>query len=334
MCFRIEGTVVTHVGRVRSNNEDNYYLFGSYRYNTELQQYKEIKRVCLGQETVAVFDGMGGENAGEVASLIAAKVYSPCGREHMLEEMICQMKAANEKICGEMRKSSVGRMGTTAVALYMDSNMAMCCNVGDSRCYLMRNGILRQLSVDHSEARQMIEMGILSPEKARRSKSWHKLTQHLGIFPEEFVIEPYISEEIILQNGDIFLLCSDGLTDMVMDEEIQMILGKEQSAECMADELTQTALAYGGKDNITAMVLQVKEEEIGQKINDKSKVFVKILKSIGVLLICALVSAILVLLNYQKEHVQNRTVEEEDAVIVDEQELSVSDVENAKEKEE
>ena len=252
----IEGAVVTDAGKLRSGNEDNYYLFGNYRYDVNVSSKKEGRTAFTKQALAAVYDGMGGEEAGETASLIAARSFLPCKAEDLREEASRQVRCANEAVCREM-KNRGGRIGTTAVMLYINEGMATCCNVGDSRCYIMRDGILRQISIDHSEAENMIRMGVLKPEEARKSKSWHKLTQHLGIFPDEFVIEPYFSEQIMLQEGDIFLLCSDGLPDMLMDDEIAEILGSIQDTEGAAVRLVESALQHGGRDNVTAMVLRV-----------------------------------------------------------------------------
>lgn len=257
MNWKIESAVSTDAGKRRKGNEDNYYLFGSYKSDTSINAKKEIRTVSAEHALAAVYDGMGGEEAGEIASLMAAKYFSPCALENVKKEAVCQVEAANKAICEEMQKRGVNRMGTTAALLYLDSGRAICCNVGDSRCYFIRDGTLRQLSVDHSEAENLIRMGVLERSAARESKSWHKLTQHLGIFPEEFVIEPHFSEEIPLRDGDIFLLCSDGLTDMVMDEEIAAILGDAKTAEDVADQLVAAALEHGGKDNVTVMVLLI-----------------------------------------------------------------------------
>lgn len=259
MCLKIEGAAITHVGRVRTGNEDNYYLFGNYRYDTDIRQKREDKTVLAQQMAAAVYDGMGGEEAGEVASLLAVKECMPCVLDEMDVQIRRQISVANRAVCSEMKRRGGGRMGTTIAALYVDGDTAVSCNVGDSRCYYMHRGTLRQMSVDDSEARSMIEMGILSPEKARASKSWHKLTQHLGVHPDEFVIEPHISAPMHLEPGDIFLLCSDGLTDMVMDETIAEILRGTGTAMQKADALVETALEKGGRDNVTVEVLQVKD---------------------------------------------------------------------------
>ena len=274
--LQIDGFAITHVGKVRSNNEDNYCLFGARCQDVE-RKVQSIGRVAQPyQEIVAVYDGLGGEEAGEIASSIAASSITACKLEQFREEPNHQIQAVNDKICNIMKSKGGGRMGTTMVALYIDRNKAVCCNVGDSRCYLLRKNVLQQLSVDHSEGQQMIKMGILTEEMVRQSKHKHKLTQHLGIFRDEFVIEPYFSPLIALQQGDSFLLCSDGLTDMVADNEIEETMKKFSSAEDVANTLVKKALLYGGKDNITVVVLQVKNAKRflkRQKISVRWKIF-------------------------------------------------------------
>lgn len=293
MGFKIEGAVVTDVGKRRKGNEDNYYLFGLYKHDTSVELKKERKTALAGQLLAAVYDGMGGEEAGEIASLTAAKSFIPCALENVQEEAVRQVMDTNNVICAEMRKRGGGRMGTTAVLLYIDKGKAVCCNVGDSRCYLIRNGVLRLLSVDHSEGENMIRMGIMSEEQARKSKSWHKLTQHLGIFPEEFMLEPHFSEEIRLQEGDSFVLCSDGLTDMVMDDALARLAGGTQEAAETAQRLVEEALKNGGRDNVTAMVLRVKraKNSILQGIVEGLK---KVPKKVWILLLILAVAAIII----------------------------------------
>ena len=261
MSLKIEGLAVTHAGKVRRNNEDNYYLFGSWREDVHVKEQSVRKAVTAGQLLAAVYDGMGGEEAGEVASLLAAETFRSCPIAQIDQEADRQMQDANARICAEADRRGVGRMGTTMAALYMDQNTAVSCNVGDSRCYFFRNGNLRQLSVDHSEAQRMMDMGLLNPEEARKNRAWHILTQHLGISPEELRIEPHLGEPVHMEPGDLFLLCSDGLTDLVMDEEIAGILQDKKALDRKAEELLQTALARGGRDNITLILLQAEEEE-------------------------------------------------------------------------
>ena len=140
-------------------------------------------------------------------------------------------------------------MGSTVAALYIDKNTAVCCNLGDSRVYLLREGHLRQMST----------------ETARKGSIKHRLTQHLGIFSDEFVIEPFISENIELQDNDLFLLCSDGLTDMLGDKEIKEILEQELDPKSTSETLVNAALNNGGIDNVTALVIQVSNGAMDQQ---------------------------------------------------------------------
>lgn len=261
MSLKIDGLALTHEGRVRRNNEDNYYLFGTWREDVQMNRQTIRKTVHADRMLAAVYDGMGGEEAGEIASLIAAETFSPCLEEQILPEAGRQVQKANARICEKAAECGIERMGTTVAALYLDRDTAVSCNVGDSRCYFFRNGKLRQLSTDHSEAQRMIDMGVLDQEEARRSRGWHMLTQHLGIDPEELRIEPHFGDPVHIQPGDLFLLCSDGLTDLVMDDEIADILQSRKDIQAKAEELMQRALDQGGRDNITLVLLQAEDEE-------------------------------------------------------------------------
>ena len=152
-------------------------------------------------------------------------------------------------------------MGSTLAALYIDEGKILCCNIGDSRCYRLRGGRLEPLSTDHNKAGRMVEMGVLTPEQAARHPSRHELTQHLGIFEEEMIIQPAFHGPEALQQGDIFLLCSDGLTDMVSEADITTCLSGDSSPEEKAEKLISMALAGGGKDNVTVLVVQAEGDK-------------------------------------------------------------------------
>lgn len=253
--MRLDAAVKTHVGRVRQNNEDNFYLRGQLRQDLSQLQMEARHRGEDIQALFAVADGMGGEENGEVASLVTVQSLCACGLSGVRETAAESIRQANGLICEEISRSGK-RMGSTLAALYIDGGRAVCCNVGDSRIYRMRKGTLCQLSEDHTRVQQMIRMGALTREQARTHKSRHILTQNIGIFEEEMVIEPYFSEPMELEAGDVFLLCSDGLTDMVGDDRIGQIL-LEGKPERQARELVDLALREGGRDNVTVLVLRV-----------------------------------------------------------------------------
>ena len=129
-------------------------------------------------------------------------------------------------------------------------------NVGDSRIYRFRNRTLTQISMDHSKVQRMISMGLLTPEQARKDPSRHVITQYLGMSPEVRV-SPYIVTDQSLQKGDIYLLCSDGLTDMVEDTQIEAILQKEKKLSDAVKALFEEAMKNGGRDNTTIILVHI-----------------------------------------------------------------------------
>lgn len=256
--MKLNYAVRTHQGKVRENNEDNFYWNGRIRANVNENQVFYKGTESDGPILAAVCDGMGGEAQGELASLIAVQKLRPCSVKLVHETALASIREANAEICNEIEKNNGKRMGTTLAALYIEDDKAVCCNVGDSRVYWMRGGKFEQLSVDHSRVQQLITMGLITKEEARTHKSRHVVTQYLGIFEEEMVLEPAFTKEICLKDGDIFLLCSDGLTDMVTDEEIAEIL-KSGGPEEQTNKLVDRALEQGGRDNITVIVCCVEE---------------------------------------------------------------------------
>lgn len=235
------------MGKIRTNNEDNFYFDGKNleMYNSGSKQILEKEEstdhaVCLG-----VFDGMGGESNGEKASYYAAitlkeelakTIKKP---KEFLQQTIQKM---NEWICQEAQKDKTF-MGTTAAMMYIFETEVYICNIGDSRIYRLRENQLMQISEDHVE-----KIALTSGKPA--------LTQNLGIPKEEMEIEPYIAKGTC-RKGDIFLICTDGLTDMVKEEEIYHILKQTSNMKQCAEDLITRALENGGKDNITVIVCKI-----------------------------------------------------------------------------
>ena len=259
MNFRISAAARTHVGRIRTNNEDNFYLQDHIRKDVDQKNAEYHGDWKASRFLAAVADGMGGEAQGETASLMTVEALKPCRLEGIEEAARTAIERANREICSEIEKNGGRRMGSTLAALYIDDGKARCCNIGDSRVYLLRKGRFTRLSTDHNKAGRMVELGVLTPEQAARHPSRHELTQHLGIFEEEMVLEPAFGEPVTLQEGDVFLLCSDGLTDMVPEAAIAACLSREAPPEEQTESLVQLALDGGGRDNVTALVVQINE---------------------------------------------------------------------------
>lgn len=203
-----------------------------------------------------VCDGMGGAAAGEVASSIAVSEVSRVLGERssafpeLAEEAV---SVANEAVYSRAQQNPrLNGMGTTMVALVVQDAEAWVINVGDSRCYRFRDGILEQLTLDHSLVEEQVRMGKMTPSDALKSPLRNVITRALGtqptVSPDCFPLETV--------QGDIFLLCSDGLTRELSDESIQNLLGEDGSLEQQATRLIESAKQAGGHDNITCILVQ------------------------------------------------------------------------------
>ena len=254
----IHSAVASNIGNIREKNEDSFFLDG-----ITLDPSVKGTVIASNKSTnglFAVCDGMGGEVSGEVASMIAVstlgKFYQKAreGKVSFTSMIDSYTEEANARICDEMLKNGGQRMGTTYVMLLIEDNTAYIYNIGDSRAYLLRDRKLTQLSHDHTQIRQLLKMNILTPEEAKTHPERNRLTQHLGIFPEEMIIEPYVVAPIAIMSGDTFLLCSDGLTDMLTDNEIEGIMNKLTDPKEMTEKLAEESLLQGGKDNVTVLV--------------------------------------------------------------------------------
>jgi protein phosphatase len=236
--MRLVFAAATDVGRMRKNNEDSY-----------LSQ----------QPVAAVADGMGGHSAGEVASAIAIEELAslrdrgPWDNETAATDDLKQaILRANRRI-REMAASDrkLNGMGTTLVALLEDGDLVHLANVGDSRGYLLRQGELSQVTVDHSLVQELVDDGRLSPEDAERHPQRSVITRALGIDREvEFDLFTYK-----LQVGDRLLLCSDGLSDVVEPTQIRNVLLQVRNPHQAARKLIAVANQQGGPDNITVIVV-------------------------------------------------------------------------------
>ena len=259
---------VTNIGNVRENNEDNFFCNGIYKQNVLMPDYiYEDFGDSEDLSVFAVFDGMGGIDCGETASLLAAEklcdyfVETAVNWEtFFLEEAIWGM---NESLCQEMEGRSI-TMGSTAVILSCQGGEACIANLGDSRAYFYREGVLKQISFDHAEQNSMLELqkALGLEESMELPGMKDMLTQHLGVSEEDFLLEPFISDRMKIQPGDTFLLCSDGLSGEVSDMLIQEFLARKEDETITdrASDLLKGALQAGGQDNITFILIEFGSE--------------------------------------------------------------------------
>ncbi len=255
----INSALITHQGNVREKNEDNFYYLGSTLADAKSDQYFSSNSFSLSSKLnlFAVFDGMGGMSAGDRASQLSATTAKNEYKKHsnsnatLLMNYICNQ--SNYIICNEMVNGAKKRMGSTAAMLCLQGTNYYVCNIGDSPVFIHRQNKLFRISAEHSE-REMYERLTGTSQAGRK----FKLTQHLGIFPEEMAIEPFNASGNIF-SGDKFLICSDGLTDMVELTTINQIINNSSNVKIAVKSLMSAALKNGGKDNITIICIEIKK---------------------------------------------------------------------------
>lgn len=258
MGLQIESACNCNMGRVRENNEDNFYFAGRILpvKNRGLKASISMEAPLSGEVVFGVFDGMGGEKFGEEASFAAAKTAMESRKEfseYVLparDYLTGLMDAMNRAVCRRAGELKASRMGSTAVMMLFSGNYAYVANLGDSRAFRLRDGELLQLSRDHTDAAFLQGQGIVG--------RCPRLTQHLGISPEEMVLEPYIAKGEI-RAGDRYLLCSDGLTDMLSNMEICALMNEGYGICELTDKLVAAALEKGGRDNVTVIAIRVRD---------------------------------------------------------------------------
>jgi PPM family protein phosphatase len=233
----------TDTGRQRQANEDSYYAKAPL---------------------FAVADGMGGAQAGEVASRIAAGAFERAPRNHdasaegQLEQIAQQANRRIHRLAQE--DASRAGMGTTLTAALVRGDEVALGHVGDSRAYLLRDGRLKRLTKDHSLVEELRRQGRLTEEQAEEHPQRSIITRALGP-------EPSVNVDTMTfpaRNGDVFLLCSDGLTTMVSDDEIREILVSSRSLRGAVSKLIEAANRGGGRDNITAVAFRVADSEAAE----------------------------------------------------------------------
>jgi serine/threonine protein phosphatase PrpC len=229
---RVEVGFATDKGRVREGNEDAYLV--------EPPLY-------------AVADGMGGHRGGEVASQLALQTLAEAFREGALP-LTDQVQAANRAVFERSGTDrAVAGMGTTLTAALVQGELAHLIHVGDSRAYLLRAGTLRQLTEDHTLVNRMVKAGEITAEEAEVHPHRNVITRSLGTEADVDIDE----QDVGLLEGDRLLLCSDGLTGMITEGQIQAILEANPVTQDAADRLVRAANGAGGVDNITVVVLDV-----------------------------------------------------------------------------
>jgi PPM family protein phosphatase len=227
---KIEVGSATDIGRVRERNEDS---------------------ILVNHPLYVVADGMGGHRGGQVASQVALETMEELATEGP-GSLADHVRRANRAVWDRsVEDERLSGMGTTLTAARIDGASALIAHVGDSRAYLLRDGMLRQLTTDHTLVDRMVKSGEITEAEAEVHPHKNVLTRALGTDEQVEVDE----DSLALLDGDRVLLCSDGLTGMVTEEQIQAILENSEHPQQAADRLVKAANRAGGIDNITVVVI-------------------------------------------------------------------------------
>ena len=241
---RVECVSRSDIGRVRSRNED-------------VAEVDALRRWAI------LSDGMGGYRGGDVAARITvdtvrdklAQAYRPgWSSDTMKETLIGAAREANREVfrVSQTTPGLVG-MGSTLVAVVFFEGSLVVAHVGDSRLYRKRDGVLEQLTRDHTVLQEQLDDGMISIDDSRAASIKGLLTRGIGV---SYALTPDLGVHEVLA-GDVFLLCSDGLTDMLEDDEIAALIEDDQRIEDIADRLVATANLHGGRDNVSVVVARL-----------------------------------------------------------------------------
>ncbi len=236
----------TDIGKIRMNNEDSFFL--------TLEKIKDLNNLFI------IADGMGGHNAGEIASQEAIRrlIEFILEREVIGKDYIGFLKKATEHANYQTYIKSVKNrglkgMGTTITAITIEGNKAYGAHVGDSRLYSFRNDELTQITEDHTFIQEMVRTGRLTDDEAKAHPNRNMITRAVGI-GANVEVDAF---EFDINESDILLICSDGLSGMLSNEKISEILATNDTIEQKTQKLVQQALDNGGEDNVTVILVKV-----------------------------------------------------------------------------
>lgn len=242
-------SVQTDVGCVREANEDS----GRHVQPNDIETQTRKGTLTI------IADGMGGHASGEVASAMAVELISELYYGDRQNAPTLALKNAIETASAEIYQHSLTDeklfgMGTTVVALVLFGETAIAAHVGDSRLYRLRGGLLEMVTLDHSQVMEMVKHGILTMDEARNHDDKNVILRAVGT---QATVEAEVSEPFAVEIGDTFLLCSDGLSDMIDDAQIAHIMNSSGDVHTVCEQLINAAKNAGGHDNVTAGIVQI-----------------------------------------------------------------------------
>ncbi len=263
---------LTDRGQVRPSNEDHFLIAELARTLWVRQSSLPQPKTLYGRNrghVLLVADGMGGHQVGEVASALSVETVETfvlhllkrfsnlqtTDEQTVLQDFQAALRQADLRLCDEAaRHPEWARMGTTLTMAFISGRSLFVVHAGDSRCYLFHAGTLRALTADHTMAAEMARRGLIRPEEVRSHQWRHVVTNVLGGGKVGVQVEVQRAD---LESDDVVLVCTDGLTDMLDDEQIAAVLAAEDAPEDACRRLVEEANRQGGRDNITCIVARI-----------------------------------------------------------------------------
>lgn len=261
----LEIAAVTDIGQKRSSNQDNFYVNGCYidHYNAVAERFDAVD--SLNAHVLAVCDGMGGQADGDVAAMIGVSTisdYSDSLRQSENSQNASRtarrmLREANGRIL-EKCKESGKKMGSTVSMLVVANQYVYACNLGDSEIYHKTQYGIERLSKPQTFAQELVDMGAISEDQASRSYIRNQLSQYLGM---ENIRGLKPNENLTtIRNGDMLLICSDGVSDVLPNHSIYATLSSGRPVRDIADALIEKALRKGSGDNLTVVIARVLDD--------------------------------------------------------------------------
>ena len=259
-------------GSIRKNNEDAFYFNGKHAKLAEMDEGASlVSDVPSGGTLWAVCDGMGGQSNGEMASYTAVTGMADL-QEHLKGR---DFETAIQNWVRQANKAVAERAdggGSTLAMLYCTDQYVQAAHIGDSRIYRYHQGELVRVSRDHSKVEMLLEAGMISADEARNHPQKNVITRYLGM-NSEYICEATVSRKIPLVHGDRYVLCSDGITDMLTDEEIAAALAKSKNAADCAELIKEAVFASGARDNLTVIVLELESSDGANAVPEEPELF-------------------------------------------------------------
>lgn len=256
----VSAAAISHIGCVRSNNEDNFFFDGDFMPQSEVNAGTRIHAMLTRPNHIfAICDGMGGLDGGEDAAAIGVQALG--GLEKLLRsgtDLQARLRDftidVSQKIFADGERKKSGKQGATLALLILRGSIASIANVGDSRVYLLRRGVLTQVSRDHTVVYTQMLQDTLTREQARKHPTGNRIYQYLGM-PRSQIRDDFLYyRECALCNGDRFFICSDGISDLLPHDQLTALLDAYSAPADAAAALVSAALELGGKDNATCIV--------------------------------------------------------------------------------